>query len=354
MERLTFAGIERKTHPLTRSFLDGVFDDRESVDPKDEAIIEDIINAYHQFADKAVFASGEWAWIQENKQRDYRRLLAEGDKEALILLFRNFFRNQISFGISAPDTEAGSDGQQLVNDTLLDLDTWKEFCGNLPVSELKAPMAGNPFGVVVDGTLIMYNSCRHYYHAQKIKSLVEGKAKPVIFEIGAGYGGVFYFLKQMTDNLCYIVCDLMETLLTNYYFTKKWACLSGENIEIKWAFDAEISPEDLNRYHLILVPSISHEKINTGFDVAYNANSFSEMSFSDISGYFETIRKNKAEYIFHQNSNYRLWNTSSRGHIEVLAEDFPIPPEYGLVYQAISPWTGAGGRYREYLYSLIK
>ena len=144
----------------------------------------------------------------------------------------------------------------------------------------------------------------------------------------------------------------METLLINYYFTKKWSYISGKNIKIKWVLDGAISSEDKDEYDLILVPATSHENIRVDFDVAYNANSFSEMSSQDINRYFETIRKNKPEYIFHQNSNYRLWVTSSRGHVEVLAEDFPIPPEYRLLYQAISPWTGAGGRYREYLYTL--
>jgi hypothetical protein len=351
VERLTFAGIEQKNHPMCINYLEGVFDNREIIDVKDDEIVQNIIDVYSYFENKAVLASGEWNWIQENMQKDYKRLLTQGDKDALIPLYRNFFRNQVSFGISAPDSEVGTDSYNLVNDTLLDIDTWREFCGELPISELETIKIGNPFGVVVDGILVMYNSCRHFYHAQKIKSLVEFKEMPIIFEIGAGYGGVFYFLSQMRDNFCYVVCDLMETLFTNYYYTMKWSYQLDKNIAIKWAYDGVISAEDINKYHLILVPSISHENITVGFDVAYNANSFSEMSYHDISLYFDTINKNKPEYIFHQNSNFRLWNISSRGHVEVLAQDFPIPQEYRLTYQAISPWTGAGGRYREYLYT---
>ncbi len=354
MDRLTFAGIERKTHPNYMYYLAGVYDDREIADPYDVELIPEIIDLYRRYSEHLVTAGGEWTWIQENRQKEYRKHLANGDTEALIPMYRNFFRNEISFGISAPDEEADSARKQLVNDTLLDVDTWKEFCGELPIQELNAPRIGNPFGVMMEGSLIMYNSCRHYYHAERLKMLSKEQKRPVIFEIGGGYGGVFYYLYKQLDSFCYIVCDLMETLFTNYYYTKKWAHEEEKDIKIKWALDGRIIKEDVENYDLILVPSNSHENIDIGCDIAYNANSFSEMSFQTVGDYFGTIEKNKPNYIFHQNSNFKLWETSSRGHTEVLAKDFPIPAGYQLVYQAISPWTGAGGRYREYLYQRTK
>ncbi len=352
MERLSFAGIEQKLHPLREKYISGVFDNRELIDDKDEQIIDDILKVYHNYSDQTSLASGEWSWIQENKQQDYKRLLKEGNKDELIRMYRNFFRNQVSYGIAAPDAEGGTDCRKLVNDILLDVDTWLEFCGNLPLSELNTLKIGNPFGIVIDGAFIMYNSCRHYYHAFMMNTLTETMKHPVFLEIGAGYGGVFYFLNKMKDNFCYIVCDLMETLFTNYYYTKKWAQYTEKEIAIKWAFDGEIKEEDKKNFQLILVPSVSHHNMKTNIDVAYNANSFSEMSYTDICQYFETIKRNNATYIFHQNSNFRLFKNSSRGHLEILSQEFPIPAEYRLVYQAISPWTGAGGRYREYLYQL--
>lgn len=352
MNRATFAGIERKTHPNYNNYLPGVYDNREIEDPHDEDIIKEIIDIYNQYSKHIVVAGGEWNWIQENKQKEYKKVLSEGDKESLIQMYRNFFRNQISFGISAPDSESDLARKELVNDTLLDVDTWKEFCEDASIEKLNSPWIGNPFGITVEGSLVLYNSCRHYYHATKLKALTEHKKRPVIFEIGGGYGGVFYYLNQITDSFCYIVCDLMETLFTNYYYTQKWSYASHKNIKIKWALDGRINLNEIASYDLILVPSNSHNHIDVGFDIAYNANSFSEMSYQDVKDYFTTIDRNEPEYIFHQNSNYNLWETSSRGHTEVLAKDFPIPQGYQLVYQAISPWTGAGGRYREYLYQL--
>ncbi len=353
MERLTFAGIERKNHPKCQDYLEGVYYDREVIDPFDEEIVKDIIEIYQMYSHQLLLAGGEWAWIQENKQNEYKKNLAHGNKEALITMYQNFFRNQISFGISAPDSDSESTRRDLVNDTLLDLDTLREFCGDIPLSELNTPFIGNPFGVLIDSSLILYNSCRHYYHAHKIKELTENIKRPVILEIGGGYGGVFYYLNRLTKNYCYIVCDLAETLFTNYYFTKKWSHMFHKELKIKWVMEGEITPNDTIKNDLILVPSGNHRNIKCGFDVAYNSNSFSEMSFKDISDYFETIHQNQPTYIFHQNSNFKLWENSSRGHTEVLAKEFPIPNEYKLIYQAISPWSGAGGRYREYLYQHI-
>ena len=350
MKRLTFAGIEQKTHPLYQEYLQGVFECREKIDDRDEKIIQELLKAYLEYSYKTNCASGEWSWIQENKQQNYKRLLAEGNKEELVPLFRNLFRNEISFGISAPDIEDEQYKERLVNDILLDIDTWREFCGDLPVCELEIPNIGNPFGLMVDGSLVMYNSCRHSYHARLIKKLIKDETRPTILEIGGGYGGVFFFLNKILDNFCYIVCDLMETLFINYYFTSKWASFLGKEIKIKWALDGKITFEDQKNYQLILVPSTDHNNIDIGINLAYNSNSFSEMSKEDVWEYFDTIHKNHPKYIFHQNSNFNLWENSSRGHKEVLAKEFPISEEYELVYQAISPWTGAGGRYREYLY----
>ena len=191
MDRLTFAGIERKTHPNYMYYLAGVYDDREMADPYDVELIPEIIDLYQRYSEQLVSAGGEWTWIQENRQKEYRELLAAGDKDALIPMFRNFFLNENSFGISAPDEEADSARKQLVNNILLDVDTWNELCGNLPVQELNAPRIGNPFGIMLEDSLIMYNSCRHYYHASRLKTLCQGKTRPTIFEIGGGYGGVF-------------------------------------------------------------------------------------------------------------------------------------------------------------------
>ena len=100
------------------------------------------------------------------------------------------------------------------------------------------------------------------------------------------------------------------------------------------------------------MPASVHASIDCGIDIAYNSNSLSEMSREDIHSYFETIHRNKPGSIFHQNSNFFPWEESSRGHVEILARDFPVDRvNYREVYRAVSPWMGARGRYREYLWA---
>ena len=70
-----------------------------------------------------------------------------------------------------------------------------------------------------------------------------------------------------------------------------------------------------------------------------------------MDSYFQTISRNNPNFIFHQNSNFFPWKESSREHIEVLARDFPIDRSvFSELHRSISPWMGANGRYREYLY----
>jgi hypothetical protein len=67
------------------------------------------------------------------------------------------------------------------------------------------------------------------------------------------------------------------------------------------------------------------------------------------------VNRNRPKFIFHQNSNYNVWKTPEEsifGHVDVLARDFPIDKSsYEECYRAVSPWMGARGRYREYLYA---
>jgi hypothetical protein len=120
---------------------------------------------------------------------------------------------------------------------------------------------------------------------------------------------------------------------------------------LKWAIDGVVTREDTERFDLILVPAMKHNGIKCGIDIAYNSNSLSEMTRQDIEEYFVTINGNRPKFIFHQNSNFNLWKESSRGHVEVLARDFPIDCySYEECYRAISPFMGAHGRYREYMY----
>ena len=75
------------------------------------------------------------------------------------------------------------------------------------------------------------------------------------------------------------------------------------------------------------------------------------MARDTVFNYFALLNRLGPGFILHENSNWLLFQDSER-HVEVLASEFPVDgSKYLEIAAAISPWRGAGGRYREYLFA---
>ena len=366
MEQLTYPGVELKRHPkATSEIASQGCADRWTGYESDQEIAGEIIRIYSIMTGQLSVPSGEWKWIFNNTHAEYRSALEAADHTSLVSMLQNFFRSDLSFGLVSHSTfkalkDRGEEALlEFANSMLLDVDTWLEFCDSSPIEALEIPQVGNPYGVVIEGTLVVPDACRHYYHAHKLKGLMAHcSSRPTILEIGGGYGGVFWRLwsnLQGSDQFCYINCDLEESLFLFYYFIMTGAASSQyRNVappKVKWAIDGQVTNEDAAKYDVILVPANRHSALDCNLDIVYNANSLSEMARDDVDRYFQTINRIRPRFILHQNSNFFPWSESSRGHIEVLSRDFPVDHKsYEEVCRAVSPWMGANGRYREYLY----
>jgi len=209
--------------------------------------------------------------------------------------------------------------------------------------------------------LVRPDVCRHYYHADMIKRLVVdgNSSRPVVFEIGGGYGGMLINLIRLCKcdfKFCYINCDIKSALLMFYYYVSMYLekYMSLKDV-IYFSPDGHITEEMVNKYNIIIMHCTEHSKIDCEISLAYNANSLTEMSYDDLKAYIDTIEKSYTSYFYHQNSNFFPWEKSLFGHIENVASTFPIDrSRYKKVYQAIAPWSSGSGRYREFLYELKK
>jgi hypothetical protein len=368
LDQTTYPGVEFKKHlgATADSTISGCRD-RLAEYPTDRELAQDILDIYTTMKDRRRMSapSGEWEWIFRRRHGRFQAVLEDQDLDGLVSLLRGLFRNDLSFGLVShsvyDDLVSGAESRQLdfANAIMLDIDTWLEFCDSPPLAELEIPDVGNPFGIEVDGALVVPDACRHAYHTRRLRSLMDHiQRRPTVLEVGGGYGGVFWRLwrdRKAPEGFCYVNCDLEETLFVFHYFVSTAVANGGPDVSrprVKWALDERITAEDTAEYDLILVPASNRDSIDCGFDIAYNANSFSEMAREDLHDYFGIIDRNAPRFIFHQNSNFIPWKESSRGHMETLARDFPIDEEmYEKHYMAVSPWTGANGRYREYLYA---
>jgi hypothetical protein len=338
MEQTSYVRISSESHPFCVG-KNITHSDINIPCINDHKIIEEIIEYNKLLGLEDV--GGEWKYLNEIKRKTYIDALINNDGEKMLDLFTNFFQTSCGYGIMTPSFSEINQ-YDLKSQILWDLDALFEF-GEMDFEDdiLYSPPVGAPYGLNIDDKIISPDSPRHLYFAQKLL-----KFNTDILEIGGGYGGLIYFLKKLGFNNIYFNVDLPETLYIAYYFLRKnninCVLVTGENFQIEKGTVYLIPHFLLNKIQ---------EKIH--FDTFFNANSLSEMDINYVNQYFNIINKKKPKYILHSNSNFLVFPNSER-HIEVLGKNFPIDDlNYNKIYQCISPFQGASGRYREFYYEKI-
>lgn len=320
-----------------------------------------IINLYFQY--KNIESSGVWKWINDN-QNDLFEALEKKNIEKLQSIFSNFFRNKIlSNGLVSHNL---LENDSITNDTkridevfnliLQDVDTCRELTKIQDVYELNFPKIGNPYGILINKSLIPPDQPRHYYDAKKIYDLTIDIDNPTIFEIGAGYGGLLINLFKMFKNkpFTYVNCDIFSTSLIFYYAIDNY--LNVENKTNKIVVNTSNNINNINNSEQNIILNVFNNKFihfENNIDIVYNSHSLSEMSKEHVDFYMNIIMKNNAKYFYHINADYFPWKTSYKNHIEINASDFSLK-NYKKLTHSISPWVSGGNeRYREFLYEKI-
>ena len=242
---------------------------------------------------------------------------------------------------------------RFVNDILSDHSIWKDFVDGANISDACAPPVGNPWGYLVDGSLLLPNSLRHHYWGAHVKNLLAGEENPIVAEIGGGYGGFAYSLLSSSRQVRYIDFDLPEILLmASYYlmnaFPQKRFLLFGEAEN-----DDALTTEVIDEFDVILLPNFRLPQLGSNsVDLFTNTHSLSEMDYHTVAEYISQIVRTSKRYFFHVNSDQET--LKGTGHVEVPSSRFPIPADiFQRVYKSNSLWGGGGGRYREHLYQRV-
>jgi putative sugar O-methyltransferase len=169
------------------------------------------------------------------------------------------------------------------------------------LDSISYPRHGNQSGIEVDGTFIGIGSVPNDMRASVISNLLLDIHRPVIAEIGGGYGKLFYFISKKIENFCYVDFDLPETLsLASYYlmktFPEKKFLLFGEE---------DLSKDALNNYDFILMPSFGIDKLpSNSVDMFINANSFGEMSSETTKMFIQHIERTTVNWFWHMNHEF--------------------------------------------------
>jgi len=261
------------------------------------------------------------------------------DVMQLQTLLQNFHREKFSGGLQGAVDYFHMKEKPLHK--YLFLNTWYKFYSMYQDvagsrSKLTYPMVGNPVGLYHDGQVIPLDAIRFHASAIGALSLLEGISKPVICEIGGGFGGQAHtILSSSGSSITYILLDIPEVLAVASYFLmaslpEKRFLLYGEG---------PLYPEKFEQYDIILMPNFVLPKLgDETVDLFLNQASFSEMNSSTSQEYLSQIERICRRYFMHINHNKLfVWNEAGKEITNIPSTQLiPSPSRFKKMYQY--PW----------------
>lgn len=189
-----------------------------------------------------------------------------------------------------------------------------------PLSSLSYPQYGNQAGAFIKGHFVGVSSFFNDIHGAILEQLLVDRSRPVVAELGAGYGKLAYLILRNFPEFCFIDFDLPETLsVASYYLMKtfphKRVLLYGEAQYDFWSHD---------KYDLVFMPPWEIEKIGQStVDLFLNKNSLGEMNSKAVENYVSCISQ-AARFFFHMNhdKNRHIYED---GEVGLLGSEYPVP-----------------------------
>lgn len=290
---------------VTRGFASRIDDSSE-----DRVLLERICAAYikavdHQKTALESYRPTKWWQEQQTRLQAVMQALQNRDIPALRQMYSNFYRDPCSSGLipisgmpwaAADGTISDTHRHFYLGDTLYSIDYWtKQTGGRFAIADLAGPYVGNPFGVVIDGTLVRFEAPYQHYCAYRLSTLLEA-GPATIAEIGGGFGGMAYFLLRDRPALTYFDFDVPESIaLTSYFLMKAFPSLTfllyGEK---------PMMPEEIARANVVLVPLLAMEKMQPrSVDVTFSSHSISALAPAFMAHYFEIMgRITKSHFLY--------------------------------------------------------
>lgn len=202
----------------------------------DTVLLERICAAYIKATEEEAQYSEEygaspwWQNIQVNHLFAVRDALQARDIPKLRSMYENFFQDLSGKGlVRLPPGGTSANSQFELNDEdrclvredmFYRLGYWrKQTNDRFSVSVLRGPSVGNPFGVMIEGTLIPAGAEYQHACADRIVNLTSRQA--TVVEIGGGFGQMAYYLLEANPEIKYLDFDIPESLaLAAYYLGK--------------------------------------------------------------------------------------------------------------------------------------
>jgi hypothetical protein len=325
--------------------------------PDDGAILKRIVAAYkkakiaQKSAGEAFNVSNEWLPIYERQLGPVMNALLTENFDELRRMYQNFFRDPCSTGlvglpINIPNLFSGGAIKQkfreyIACDVSHRYDLWKSRTGNrYKAAVLSAPMVGNPYGYTMDNVFIRAGGDYQHYYGHVIAELAHSCEGRTVVELGAGFGGLAYYLVRDNPLVTYVDFDLPEAAaLASYYLMR-----SLPEVPARLYGEAELSAELLAKPGFVMMPSFEITKMpSKSVGVSFNSYSLAEMAPAAIRVYLDEIARITRGYFFHVNHNRNA---------VLSADNFGVEERgFKLVSRQLAGWTlGINPQSDEYEY----
>jgi hypothetical protein len=316
-----------------------------AADKRDEEIVARVLKAFKkakadQNAKAGVFLpSSLW---QEQLKSAYAGLFSDNDAHFFLQNFGGWpVYTGIEHGALIRECSASAIGRRrLLSMMLPQLAWWRATEGlQCPLSALSYPLCGNQLGVLADGTFVGVGSVFNHIYGRQISNLA-GKKRPIIAEIGGGYGKLFYFIQKNLEDYCYLDFDLPEVLCCAAYYLIK--ALPGKRVLLYG--EADLDDVRLSDYDIVLMPSFEIGKLrDRSVDVFINATSLGEMR-PETAGHFVREICRTAEFFWHMNHE-REMNVFAGQEKSLVNAAYPVSDAFRLLlrYPDVGHLTHKGG-----------
>ncbi|WP_213803102.1 putative sugar O-methyltransferase [Granulicella sp. dw_53] len=308
------------------------FADRVEPADNDTVLLNRICDAYAKAVEQESFVSETYRATEWWEQQRYgslepvRLALSAFDVDALYRMYRNFYRDPCSAGLIAPQCALNQYFSPKIRDvhrrfyladTLYRLDLWQvQTEDHFSLSDLAGPEIGNPFGLMVDNTLIRIGAEYQHYCAFRLGNLLSSGASTVA-EIGGGFGGMAYYLLRDHPQTTYLSFDVPESIaLMSYYLIKAFP-----QLQFLLFGEKELTAETIAQADVVLMPVFELTKMPPrSVDIIFSSHAMSNLSSRAVVEYLT--------HITHMGRNYFL--DIGDDHHGESPLDLKIPPNAPL------------------------
>jgi putative sugar O-methyltransferase len=323
------------------------FADRKEEITDDFLILDRICTAYIKAKEvqrqvSHVYApSNEWLPIYTKYLQGVMEALNKRDLNTLSRIYGNFWRDPCSTGLVGLtfNMEKYYFGKRInrrhkmlyMNDVIHRYRLWYSYLGNThTIEDLDSPIIGNPYGFYINDRFIKAGSDYLHYYATAIGRLLKTGIAKCVVELGAGYGGMAYYLLRDNKNAAYIDLDLPEnSALTAYYLLK-----SFPEREIRLFGEIDSMQESIDANEILILPSFEVGNLpNDSAGIVFNSYSLAEMSRETIDTLVPEFTRLicSSGYFMHVNHNKKSL---------VVADDFGVNPTiFDLLYKIPALWN---------------